>query len=631
MKSLFSSDSPFFVGANYWCSNAGTFMWRSWSPEAVERDFRILHENGAQVLRVFPLWSDFQKLTDHLHWAGEHEEFRYGEEPLADSGPEAAAVDPEMLDRFRHFCRLAEKYELKLIVGLITGWMSGRLFAPPALEHRNLLNDPVAIMWEVRYVRTLVRELKDESAIAAWDWGNECNCLAPHTPEEMWCWGNTISCAIREEDRTRCVISGLHGADKDVMHDMGEVAEILCTHPYPAFTPHCDCDCLDQFRSLFHAAAQTCYWADHGNRPAFAEEVGSFGPTFNSDRVSAEYVRNALWNTYAHSCHGFLWWCANDQTELLQTPYDWNSMERELGLIKVDGTPKQTLTEMGNFGRFAAQHVLPPHRTDAVVIASHDTDQWGLSFVSFLLAKQAGFDVSFADGMRKVPESKCYILPSISGTRIIPRHICYELLDRVKAGATLYLSSAYCALQPFDGFGVEIESVSRAPQSGTVILPDSGEMLTVQRKYRFRLGKIKAKILAGDQEGNPVFTAASYGKGKLIFLAMPLEESLIDRSEAFEDDAPDYAEIYRMIAREAGIRRLMSVSDAQVTLTEHPAPEGNVFVTAVNNRSELVEVPFTLAPGYQIAETAGAGTLRNALLTIPAHDGMLLMLRKTDL
>ena len=30
MQNIFDDDHPFFVGANYWASNAGTFMWRDW-------------------------------------------------------------------------------------------------------------------------------------------------------------------------------------------------------------------------------------------------------------------------------------------------------------------------------------------------------------------------------------------------------------------------------------------------------------------------------------------------------------------------------------------------------------------------------------------------------------------------
>ena len=35
-------------------------------------------------------------------------------------------LDETMLARFNEFCSIAEKYNIKLIVGLLTGWMSGR-------------------------------------------------------------------------------------------------------------------------------------------------------------------------------------------------------------------------------------------------------------------------------------------------------------------------------------------------------------------------------------------------------------------------------------------------------------------------------------------------------------------------
>ena len=107
---MFSGNYPFFVGANYWASHAGTFMWRNWDAEQVEKDFQLLSSNGVEVLRVFPLWSDFQKLTDHCMVQGRHYEYRYGEEPLPDTPMGRAAVDPEMMERFHTLCQLAQKY-----------------------------------------------------------------------------------------------------------------------------------------------------------------------------------------------------------------------------------------------------------------------------------------------------------------------------------------------------------------------------------------------------------------------------------------------------------------------------------------------------------------------------------------
>ena len=91
--------------------------------------------------------------------------------------------------RFATFADLAERHGLKLVVGLVTGWMSGRLFVPPGLEGLNVLTDPVAIMWQVRFVQHFVRRFRDHPAILAWDLGNECNCMAPVPEHEAaWTW-----------------------------------------------------------------------------------------------------------------------------------------------------------------------------------------------------------------------------------------------------------------------------------------------------------------------------------------------------------------------------------------------------------------------------------------------------------
>ena len=168
-------EKEFFTGCNYWASHAGIRMWSEWKAEEVEKDLKLLAEYGMRVLRVFPLWPDFQPLTRFYGGCGWPLEF--GQNGGALKNP--AGVDEEMVSRFRFLCDTAEKNGLKLVVGLLTGWMSGRLFVPPALEGRNVLTDPDALRWEVRFVRYLVRELKDHPAVAAWDLGNECNCMGP--------------------------------------------------------------------------------------------------------------------------------------------------------------------------------------------------------------------------------------------------------------------------------------------------------------------------------------------------------------------------------------------------------------------------------------------------------------------
>lgn len=55
----------------------------------------------------------------------------------------------------------ASRYELKLIVSLITEWMSGRLYVPWLLEGVNVITDPLAIQYKIKFIGRFVgRNLK---------------------------------------------------------------------------------------------------------------------------------------------------------------------------------------------------------------------------------------------------------------------------------------------------------------------------------------------------------------------------------------------------------------------------------------------------------------------------------------
>jgi hypothetical protein len=80
----FLTAGEFCVGCNYWASHAGTATWFGWRPEIVREDLARLAAAGLQVLRVFPLWSDFQPLHLLRTYASNPVEFRHGEAPLPD-------------------------------------------------------------------------------------------------------------------------------------------------------------------------------------------------------------------------------------------------------------------------------------------------------------------------------------------------------------------------------------------------------------------------------------------------------------------------------------------------------------------------------------------------------------------
>lgn len=313
-------------------------MWRDWRPEVIETDLAKLAAGGVQWLRVFPLWPDFQPIHQLRGQNGLPVEIRFGEEPLPSDPVGQAGLSAEMLGRFATLCTIAEQAGLKLVVGLLTGWMSGRLFVPPALEGLNPITDATSIAWQVRFVRRFVTEMAGQRAIGAWDLGNECNCmgLAPG-PDAAFTWTATIANAIRSADPTRQVISGMHSLSASttntgnpwLIEHQGELTDVLTTHPYPYWVRHTNLDAVTAFRTTFHATAESRFYADISGRPCIAEEIGTMGPMVGGDEASADFARVNMFSLWANDCRAMAWWCAHDQTTWCTLPttgtaLNWN-------------------------------------------------------------------------------------------------------------------------------------------------------------------------------------------------------------------------------------------------------------------------------------------------------------------
>ena len=132
MREILESGN-FSYGVNYWGSKYAIEMWSKWDIESIENDLKVLAENSVDTVRVFPTWSDFQPICAHFAHENIFVEFRHGEEPLPDTEAGMAGVDEKMMERFELFCDLCDKYKLKVVVSLLTGFMSGRMFVPKVL------------------------------------------------------------------------------------------------------------------------------------------------------------------------------------------------------------------------------------------------------------------------------------------------------------------------------------------------------------------------------------------------------------------------------------------------------------------------------------------------------------------
>ena len=634
---LFHSDG-FFTGCNYWASHAGMYMWRNWDAETVRNDLETLSGYGMTVLRVFPLWPDFQPLRRLYGGGGSRQGF--GTDRLFSSEEERrGGMDPVMLDRFRFLCDTADSCGLKLIVGLLTGWMSGRLFVPPAFEERNVLTDPEALKWEIRFVRCFVREFREHPAVGAWDLGNECNCMAGVSDSnEAWRWLNAISSAIRLEDLSHPVVSGMHSISTSSrnswnLYDQGELLDVLTTHPYPLFTPECNREPFNTLRNELHSSGESLLYQGISGKPCFPEEAGSLGPMICSTERAAASLRCSLFSCWVNHLHGFLWWCAFDQTHLPFAPYDWTAVERELGLFHENREAKETARVMQEFTSFlnAFPYSLPERKVDAVCLVPRTRESFPEAFGAYLLAKQAGFELCFSGAEEPLPESDFYLLPSVADLTWLSRHSWLSLLEKAKGGATLMVSlHGTGMLSPFrEVFGVQVDARWKEPNQIRFHLKDLPDQeMTASLDYRSLLIPERAELLAADSEGMPVMTSAAYGNGRMILLNLPLERlAVTEPSRCFYGRTlnPFYL-LYRRGAEIAGIRHTVFCPDPGVGVTEHPLDAEHILAVLINYDPNPVECRLSLTGKL---ERVWRGSFVNDRLRIGANDCTILLLNTT--
>jgi endo-1,4-beta-mannosidase len=629
----------FVVGCNYWASHAGLSMWRDWRPDIVETDLKQLSEGNIEVIRVFPIWPDFQPIVQFYGGGGKLLEIRFKDKPLPDKGIESNGVSIEALKHFRMLADLADKYHIKLIVGLVTGWMSGQLLVPTAIEGRNVLSDPVSLMWQIRFVRTFVREFKDHPAILAWDLGNECNVMeGVDNQEAAYLWTASIANTIRSEDKTRPVVSGMHGlsaADNGIwrIKDQGELTDVLTTHPYAVFTPYAGQDIRNSMRTTMHSAAESRLYADVANKPCIAEEIGMLGPMEANETVTAAFARTAMFSLWANDCHGFLWWCAYDLNHLQFPPYEWNAIERDLGLFRVDRTAKPVMQELRNFSGFLHQlpfRELPVRKTNAVCILTEGQDQWAVAYSSYILAKQAGLEIVFQHVNQELKESDIYLLPSINGMALITRQKWLELLERVKQGAVLYVSCDEGFISPFnEPLGIDVTSRQvRTGKATFTSLDDKAFQFELSSANRFNIKPTSAKVLAMEKDNNPIFMVNQFGNGKIYFLTIPLESSLTNTPEAFHESSAPCWKIYKTITEGIAIHRTIVKDNPFIGLTEHDLSPAEKIVIVINYSVIQQDVKFQIDKNWQIAEAFYGNAPVQNKCTINANNALVFKLIK---
>ena len=631
MHELFKNG--FFTGINYWGSKSAINMWSEYDEESIERDFSLLREVGITHLRVFPLWPVFQPLTA-LYGPADVFEYGFGENSLPDTEAGRAGVSEEACEKFRSFCSLADKYGMKLIVGLITGHMSFRTYVPPAFQGKALLSDPTVIKWQRRFVKYFVKRFKGESSIIGWDLGNETKNIPGLTSnyDSFYLWASVISDAIKSVDSTRPVVSGLDSFFIENGHvnlnSISELCDIHTVHPYNIFNTPTSPVCT--IRPILDVTCSARICEDVGGIPTFVQEFGAIGYMNCSKKTEADFYRATLFSSLSHGGHGVMWWCAFDQGQHDYAPYRWNNIGSNYGFFDNDLNAKPIAEVNKAFKQLLSRlpgNTLPPTKGDGVIlIPREETPVIELAKTSYVLASEAGLDMRFSYVNNPIPDSPLYIIPSVERHKAISKARLCELLSKVEEGSVLYVCADTGLLRDIPEItGVEIAYREAVNSSKTLFA--FGEKLPISTTFFYKPEAVNAQIVGTDENGEGVFFKHSYGKGYIYFLTLPLERSLVKNPSIFHrKDAPKYSIVYKEIAKCAGVKKAVTVSDCFVGMTEHEYENGERYICLVNYHNEPTDFDVEFDREYSLDAVWG-DLPSGGKMHLEANDGAIFKIK----
>jgi hypothetical protein len=190
-------------------------------------------------------------------------------------------------------------------------------------------------------------------------------------------------------------------------------------------------------------------------------------------------------------------------------------------------------------------------------------------------------------------------MPSTHGFSVMPRRHWHDLQARVAAGATLLVTFDDGGVSEFEEFfGAEIQTREERMPGATAVISGIGEafQIPIPGGHRLILCPTRAEVLGREPDGNPVFTSVQRGRGRVLFLGLPIEVAAVRKPGSFHaPDAPPCWRIYRHAADVAGVCRAVRKRNPALAVTEHAFDEKRRLVVAVNLSPQSVRESLALS------------------------------------
>ena len=655
---------PFLpIGAHWVPAKTGLGWPVEWDAADLEADFAKMVDLGFNTVRFDLFWAWFE--------------------------PRPGDYNLEAFHQLDVFIRLAHQYGIYLHPALFIGGEVGEAFWDlPWRQGRHPHADPELLRLQTNHAAEFARRYRDEPALLAWDLTDEPPfwIVGNQTTDAMAInWTRLVAGALRRYDPAHLLCVGT--SMEDVSHgpfrpdNLAAEVDFFSVHPYSIYTPGLFPDPMLSERGTYAGAFETTLSLGAG-RPVMIHEFGASSAQYDPERIAA-FDRLTLYSGLAAGACGFLPWCYTDAApELFQrAPYLLAPHETQFGLTTWDRQDRPRGQVLREFSHLLGQMDLTglqPASGEAALIIPHewakphgDMSRAGLAgpaalpysstqdtfesgeanlwltrslLSTFILARRAGWKVDMPREYTAWQSHPLLLLPSpLTSTERNLVHIHTTFWETVRAyvdqGGTLYAS--LCADAAIPGmaelFGASLSDHAQADEVVLKLVKPFGN-LPAGTEFRFQADPSNGKhwpatldmasgtVIAVDGSGRSALVTNTFGRGKTLLSAYPLETYLAVRPAAF--DGPEGTHLlYRALAEWAGVKPMFSTDVPGVEVAGLSAGQHGYAVLA-NHQSErkqvtvvsnlvLKEVKRITSQGKQLLSLQG----RAWRMDIPAYDG----------
>ncbi len=595
-------NAAFPLGVDYYPIDAEISSWDDWYDRDPDSDFAVFAAARMTLVRVFVSWKYLEQ--------------------------QVGQYDEEALQRFERLVAAARDHALQLIVTFFADDRFSELNDVPWGKRRDPRGDSYMIQREVSLVQRIVNRYRAEPAVFAWEMGNEAFLSGFTSAGELQGWAATMREAIREVDPDRPVLIGCDpetlfrasGVDARGAIDESEMALSHVTAPYQAYMAEGPmisgpATYLDSF--LLRSARR--------DLPVLVDGAGVTSLDY-SPAQEAAYIRTVLYSAIMNRGGGAMLRRFRDMDTERREPYFRDPYETLVGVADVDGVPKPSLAEVGRFARVAARldmrrYTLAPERTGVLIPAERydpPPSMAGLfdpraTLQAYISAKEAHLPVEVVREGDRLGELSVLVVPSAQ--RLLPG-TWRELIAFVQGGGSLVASYGGGDADPAvrELFGVEFlgDYGRRSELTCRVAQPDVLGRLqafdcVLDVPHFALLGGGGATVVATDTKGSPLVTLNSFGTGRAVYLAAPIERALA-QGDAWASPPPVRAmlrTIYGAVARTAGAALPLTCDAPGVELALFSGEDDDILLLLNHAPEKLTAQMVTERPVATVADVRG--------------------------